>query len=117
MGQVNIFGDVEEKPDDKRICPGINKIRDGELEFVPHFFTSDESSELFNLLRNSIEWQQESMKVYGKSVMFPRLTAWYGESDKSYSFSGITLQPKPWTKELLLIKRKLRIKVETDFNS
>jgi hypothetical protein len=35
------------------------------------------------------------------------LTAWYGDNDKPYSFSGITLQPHGWTSEILTIKEKI----------
>ncbi len=47
------------------------------------------------------------MKFYGKTVHLPRLTAWYGESIQHYSYSGIDMNAKPWTKELLLIKNRL----------
>lgn len=41
--------------------------------------------------------------------MQPRLTAWYGEAGKAYSYSGITLHPLPWTP----ILRKIRERTET----
>ena len=49
--------------------------------------------------------------------MFPRLTSWYGDSDKPYTFSGITLNPHTWNKELLEIKNKIEPKCEVSFNS
>lgn len=55
--------------------------------------------------------------MYGKKVDFPRLTAWYGDSDRAYSFSGITLNPNPWTDDLLLIKNKIESLAGTTFNS
>ncbi len=58
----------------------------------------------------------KSMNMYGKNN-FPRLTAWYGNNDKSYSFSGITLQPLPWTNEILIIKNKIDLIAKTEFNS
>jgi alkylated DNA repair dioxygenase AlkB len=57
------------------------------------------------------------MNMYGKEVLFPRLTAWYGDSDRPYSFSGITLNPLPWTEELLKIKKKIETKTSAIFNS
>ncbi len=65
----------------------------------------------------SIIWEQQSMNMYGKQIPFPRLTSWYGDNDKPYSFSGITLQPHPWTSELFEIKKGIEPKAEVTFNS
>ena len=81
--------------------------KDGVVEIYPAFFTKEESESLFNHLLNEIEWQQDSMKFYGKQVNLPRLTAWYGESMKQYSYSGIDMNVKPWTEELLFIKNRI----------
>jgi alkylated DNA repair dioxygenase AlkB len=68
-------------------------------------------------LKSNIEWKQESMNMYGKQVNFPRLTAWYGDNDKPYSFSGITLKPKSWSNELISIKEKIEPISKVKFNS
>jgi alkylated DNA repair dioxygenase AlkB len=54
-----------------------------------------------------VQWKQEPILIFGKPVMQPRLTAWYGEPDKSYRYSGITMHPQPWTPTLLAIKEKV----------
>ena len=55
--------------------------------------------------------------MYGKKINFPRLTAWYGDQDKSYSFSGVTLSPHPWHELLLTIKSRIEETAATRFNS
>ena len=40
-------------------------------------------------------------------MMQPRLTAFYGDPAKPYSYSGITMQVKPWNEGLLAIKNKI----------
>jgi alkylated DNA repair dioxygenase AlkB len=80
-------------------------------------FSKSESDLLLQKLRTDIEWEQESMNMYGKQVNFPRLTAWYGDNDKPYSFSGITLQPKIWSEELIEIKNKIEPLSKVKFNS
>jgi len=92
-------------------------IRNGEYIYISDFFSKSESNDLFVRLRENIKWKQESMNMYGKQLNFPRLTAWYGDSDKPYSFSGIKLQPNPWTDDLLLIKEKVEAKTNKLFNS
>ena len=38
--------------------------------------------------------------MYGKENPVPRLEAWYGDPGKSYAYSGIQMEPIPWTDEL-----------------
>jgi alkylated DNA repair dioxygenase AlkB len=117
MSQIDIFGNTNSKKLTNVIKHGINYIENGECIFYPNFFSKNESDNLLNGLRNNISWKQESMNIYGKKINFPRLTAWYGENDKPYSFSGITLQPHPWSGEILSIKDKIEPLSKTIFNS
>ncbi len=112
---TDLFGNPIE-PDDK-VATGLNKIKNGEYLFYPNFFSKSESDLFLQKLKDEIEWKQESMNMYGKQVDFPRLTAWYGDNDKPYSFSGITLQPNVWSKELLEIKEKIEPISNVQFNS
>jgi alkylated DNA repair dioxygenase AlkB len=117
MEQTDLFGNKildEYRP---KVHSGLNLVKNGEYLFYPNFFTKLESDLFLEKLKADIEWKQESMNMYGKQVMFPRLTAWYGDNDKPYSFSGITLAPKNWTKELLEIKEKIEPLSNVQFNS
>jgi len=111
MFQLRIFENIENGKVIK------TPILNGEYVYLPNFFSKTESYHYFQVLKNHILWKQESMNMYGKSVLFPRLTAWYGDSDKFYSFSGITFIPNQWTKELLEIKTKIESITKTNFNS
>ena len=110
MGQLNLF---EEPQEENKIVQILN----GEYLYIPNFFDVPKANEYLKTFKENIIWKQESMNMYGKQVMFPRLTSWYGESDKPYTFSGITLQPHPWTKELLEIKAVIEPVCEVVFNS
>jgi len=92
-------------------------IQDAEIILHSNFYDNLKSKFYFEQLKNNIAWQQDKMNIYGKDVNFPRLTAWYGDNDKSYSFSGITLQPKKWTDELIEIKNDVEKITNTKFNS
>lgn len=81
--------------------------KDGEVYFYPDLFTSAESDRLYDTLSKEITWKQEPIFIMGKSILQPRLTAWYGDTDKPYSYSGITMNPQPWTPALLEIKSKI----------
>lgn len=117
MSQIDIFGDPIPQKSGSNAKEGLTVIENGEYIFYPNFFSKSESDSLLKNLRTNIIWKQESMNMYGKKIDFPRLTAWYGNNDKPYSFSGITLQPLPWTSEILTIKSKIEPIAKTEFNS
>ena len=115
MAQLDIFGDNEIYNSFPKI--GLNKITNGEFIYLPHFFSKSESDFFLKSLSEKVLWKQESMNMYGKKVDFPRLTAWYGNIDKPYSFSGITLSPNPWNEEISSIKNKIESESNVIFNS
>jgi alkylated DNA repair dioxygenase AlkB len=110
MSQFDLFGISEDEKE-------LFQVENGQYIFIPNFFSIEEGNYLFSRLDSTVSWKQEKMNMYGKEVLFPRLTAWYGDSDRPYSFSGITLTPLPWTDELLQIKRKIETKTSAIFNS
>ena len=97
-------------------CIEIN-IPDADICVYPELFSAQEADVLFDTLKNEIAWRQDKIKLYGKEHDVPRLTAWYGDADKSYAYSGITLQPIPWTPALLQIKKKIESVSDIKFNS
>jgi alkylated DNA repair dioxygenase AlkB len=70
---------------------------------------------LLQAIIDETAWRQEEITVYGKAYLQPRLSAWYG--DLAYSYSGIRLEPLPWTPTLLDIKRRVETLVKHRFNS
>ncbi|NVJ84744.1 MAG: alpha-ketoglutarate-dependent dioxygenase AlkB [Algoriphagus sp.] len=85
--------------------PNFNLLpHHGETVYFEGFFPQQKADLFFNTLQDTIQWKQEPIWMFGKKVMQPRLTALYGDPDKTYSYSGITMKPLPWTAELLEIK-------------
>jgi len=64
-----------------------------------------------------IDWHHDKLNMYGKEVYLPRYSAWYGDSNKPYTYSGLTLQPKKWNKGLLYLKNEIEKATKTHFNS
>ena len=110
MEQLDLF-------QEKNTTQELIKINNGEYLFIPNFFNKNESDFYLKTLLEIIDWKQEEMNMYGKNIKFPRLTSWYGDNDKPYSFSGITLNPNNWINELIDIKNKIEPKCNTEFNS
>src|SRR5689334_6359766 len=97
--------------------PEILDMPDAEVLLYRNFFNVSDSSALFEELSQNIAWQHQNIKIAGKSIPIPRLTAWYGDPGTSYSYSGITVNPLPWTPALLQIKARVETVAETRFNS
>jgi alkylated DNA repair dioxygenase AlkB len=89
----------------------------GEAFLFENFFAQKEADHFLQNLKTSVQWKQEPIKMFGKLVMQPRLTAWYGDADKSYTYSGITMKPNNWTKELLDIKTRIEAVSNVQFTS
>ena len=65
----------------------------------------------------NIRWKQDFIRMFGKSHPLPRLTSWYGDSQKSYTYSGITSFPHEWNKGLLYIRERVEAVAGVPFNS
>jgi alkylated DNA repair dioxygenase AlkB len=90
-------------------------IDDGELALLARLPLSLSNVEVFERLLHETPWREESVVVYGKRHLQPRLTAWYG--DASYTYSGLRLEPLPWTALLLEIRAAVESACGQRFNS
>ncbi len=87
------------------------------LVYKPGVFDAKESETLLKAFIAETPWIQETVQMYGKMIKTPRLTAWYGDNNKSYSYSGNKYHPLPWTDDLLKIKGWIEPIASMQFNS
>ncbi|HEX7374644.1 MAG TPA: alpha-ketoglutarate-dependent dioxygenase AlkB [Steroidobacteraceae bacterium] len=92
-------------------------IPDGELHYWPQAFTADEAVEWLARLRESLDWRQEEIVIFGQSRRVPRLVAWHGDPGAGYTYSGTFHEPQPWTPELETIRRRVQHLCSHPFNS
>jgi alkylated DNA repair dioxygenase AlkB len=92
-------------------------IPDGDVSLCLNLFSSSESDVLFETLKTEIDWKQEQINIFGQTHDIPRLTAWYGDFGKSYTYAGISVEPSSWTPTLLQIKEKVESVSNIQFNS
>jgi alkylated DNA repair dioxygenase AlkB len=78
----------------------------GEAYLLPGLFPRAEGDELFLRLQREVPWRQEPIRIFGREVMQPRLTAWYAGPGVRYGYSGIELRGEPWSPLLLGIKAR-----------
>lgn len=92
-------------------------IPDGELRLFTDVDLGVDERSLFEELVEKTSWQARSIKLWGKSRLQPRLTAWYGDRGCRYTYSGISSEPAPWTDTLLALKRRVEVLAGHPFNS
>ena len=88
-----------------------------EIDLVRNAIAPAEAADYFAGLLAEVEWKQETIKMFGKVIDVPRLTAWYGDPDRSYTYSGIALTPLAWTPLLSELRATVEQLAECDFNS
>ena len=92
-------------------------LPDSSITFYPEFLPQKLSNQLYLSLLEEVDWTQNDITIFGKTYKVPRLEAWYGDQDKSYTYSGITMSPKPWLDSLLFIKSQIESEIPQKFNS
>jgi len=90
---------------------------DADVCLYPAIFLESDADQLFSELKQEIIWEQEQIEMYGRVHNVPRLTAWYGDEFKTYTYSGITAHSRPWTNSLLTIKDRIESISSFKFNS
>ncbi|WP_019943570.1 alpha-ketoglutarate-dependent dioxygenase AlkB family protein [Dyadobacter beijingensis] len=106
MKQLSLFGSQEalQFPEDL-------------LGYYPGFVPAGESNVLIHKWVSEVRWRQQSMQMYGREVIAPRLMAWFGDADKAYTFSGTRFEPYAWTPELADLRTRIEAKTGFTFNS
>lgn len=92
-------------------------IPDADITYYPNFLEPIEADTYFEVFKNTVPWQQDEIKIFGKTHAQPRLTALFGINGKPYSYSNITMQPHDFTVELLDIKERIEVITKNSFTT
>ncbi len=82
-------------------------LPDAEVIYFPKFYDLKTADLMFDQLMKETLWQQDDIRVFGKTYKQPRLTALYAENEKPYSYSNITMLPRPFTTLLKQVKKDI----------
>ena len=91
--------------------------KDGTVDYYEKVLTSKEANQYFDMLMQNILWKNDEVVIFGKHIVTKRKAAWYGDSYYLYTYSNITKQALPWTKELCELKQIVEELAGTTFNS
>ena len=87
------------------------------ITLYPEFIDQSESISAFNQLLSDTPWKQEIITFMGKTHNVPRLTYWYSAHDKSYIYSGIKVNPVPYTPLVASLNERIERQTGFSFNS
>ena len=88
-----------------------------DVAHAPGFLPHGDADALLAHCLTGLDWREERLRMFGKEVIAPRLTACYGDPGGSYRYSGVTHAFAPWTPELRRAARETgqRLGVVFDF--
>lgn len=111
---MDLFNQNSEKREFQKL-----KLKDGEVWFMENFLSLEKAGFYFKNFTDNINWKQEEIKIFGKTHLVPRKTAWYGNQGTNYTYSGILSHSEKWTRELLELKEDIESLLNTSpkFNS
>jgi alkylated DNA repair dioxygenase AlkB len=92
-------------------------IPDAEVFYLPRLELGAPDGQVLQKLISDVAWQAEEVVMWGRRVPQPRLTAWYGDAGASYMYSGLRLDPLPWTPLLRDVKTRVEMAAGSTFNS
>lgn len=90
---------------------------DGNVYLFPTWLATNAATDYFNYFLHNLNWQKETIQMYGKQIICPRLTCWYGDKDIAYRYSGTQHIASGWDKQLLELKEKITQDTHYQFNS
>ncbi|NDW21877.1 alpha-ketoglutarate-dependent dioxygenase AlkB [Alteromonas hispanica] len=105
--------DIAENPKKAMRLP----LPEADVIYYPAFLNPDTADAFFKALQNELPWQQDSLRMFGKTIPIPRLQSWHGDPECTYTYSGLTMPPNPWTATLTDVRNRCNHVCKTRFNS
>src|SRR5690606_14793740 len=92
-------------------------LADAELDYLPDWVDIALADSWLLALVEQTPWQQPELFVHGRYHRTPRLTAWYGDTEARYRYSGKLHEPMPWTPLLDEIRQRVVKQVGQSLNA
>lgn len=92
-------------------------MQGAEVMLLRHLDLPRPAETLLSELIRETPWRSEEITVWGKKHLQPRLIAWYGDEGRNYTYSGISMNPLPWSQTLSELRMLVESKCNDVFNS
>jgi alkylated DNA repair dioxygenase AlkB len=97
--------------------PRFLELPDAEIRYWPSVELGAPADRILKELIEQTSWRSEVITLWGKQYQQPRLAAWYGDPNTRYTYSGLSLEPLPWTDLLSTLRSRVEALSEAAFNS
>lgn len=88
-----------------------------DVRYAPCAVPLTTAARWFADLHQGTDWRRHELKLFGKTLVAPRLSAWHGDPQCEYGYSGIRLSPQPWSPTLTEIRGWLKQATGLLFNA
>jgi alkylated DNA repair dioxygenase AlkB len=95
----------------------FNDLPAPDVNWYPDWLTPEIATATLARIVDEVAWKQDTMMTPAGRVPLPRLTAWQGEPDAVYVYSGIRNVPDPWTPAVAELKAAAEATCGARFNS
>ncbi|MBD2357431.1 alpha-ketoglutarate-dependent dioxygenase AlkB [Tolypothrix sp. FACHB-123] len=86
------------------------------VTYYPEFLSQEEAGVLYQHCLK-LQWQQNQIKMVGKTLLVPRLECIYGDEGCEYLYSkSVLLKPLPWTSLLAELRDRITALAGYKFN-
>lgn len=77
----------------------------GEAWYYGPCLTQTEADDVYQRLLQGIDWQQDEVLLYGKTIRTRRMISWHADAAYVYGYSNSTRTARPWTDDLQALKK------------
>ena len=77
---------------------------DGEVYYHGRVINRSASATAFENILRDAHWQNDTVRMYGKTITTKRKYALMGNEGISYSYSGVDRKAMPWQNDVLILK-------------
>lgn len=88
-----------------------------DVTLAPAWLGRAAADDLLATLLDRLPWEVHRIRMFGRVVDSPRLSAWMGDADAVYRYSGTRFVPHPWTPELRALRDRVAAACGVSFNS
>lgn len=92
-------------------------IPDADVQLWREFPLPQAPATLLDALIAETPWRSETITLWGRDYVQPRLVAWHSDPGRTYTYSGTTMAPLPWTPLLSSLRARVEHACAASFNS
>ncbi|TCV95737.1 DNA-N1-methyladenine dioxygenase [Luteibacter rhizovicinus] len=88
-----------------------------DVTMCPEWLGVAEADSLLRHLSGELPWEVHRIRMFGRMVDSPRLSAWIGDADAVYTYSRTRFVPHPWMPVLASLRDRASEACGVSFNS